>query len=80
MSLEILQAESPAQLDGARLLFREYAAEWNLDLCFQDFDSELASLPGCYAAPGGRLLLASQGRELAGCVAVRDFSPGIAEM
>jgi hypothetical protein len=50
--LDIVPAETPEQLADARLLFEEYAGALGLDLCFQNFDDELASLPGEYAAPG----------------------------
>jgi ribosomal protein S18 acetylase RimI-like enzyme len=58
-------------LDGVRVLFREYAASLNVDLCFQDFDSELAALPGDYGSPRGALLLARVAGVLAGCCALR---------
>ena len=63
--------DSPEQFDAAREIFSEYARGLEVDLCFQDFDSELASLPGEYAGPTGHLLLAYVGGELAGCGALR---------
>jgi GNAT superfamily N-acetyltransferase len=60
-------------------LFEEYAAGLGVDLAFQDFERELAELPGEYAPPGGRLLLALD-REPAGCVALRPFEAGVCEM
>jgi ribosomal protein S18 acetylase RimI-like enzyme len=63
-----------------RGLMEEYARGLEVDLCFQQFDRELASLPGDYAAPSGRLLLAWDGVEAAGCVGLRRWTEGIAEM
>lgn len=60
-------------LDGARSIFREYAASLHVDLCFQDFDAELASLPGEYATPRGSLLTALVDGALAGCCALRPL-------
>lgn len=69
--LQIVAAETPEQLADARALFKEYAAALGVDLCFQNFEAELAGLPGSYAAPGGALLLALVDGQLAGCVALR---------
>jgi putative acetyltransferase len=74
------QAESPAQLAQARELFLEYAQSLAFSLCFQNFDKELAELPGDYAPPDGRLLLAEFEGQLAGCVALHKMEPGICEM
>lgn len=75
-----IQAESPEQIAQARGLFLEYANQLGFSLCFQNFDKELAELPGAYAPPGGRLLLALQGGETAGCVALRPILDGACEM
>ncbi|HWT02322.1 MAG TPA: GNAT family N-acetyltransferase [Pyrinomonadaceae bacterium] len=74
------QAESPEQVAEARELFLEYANWLGFSLCFQNFDKELAELPGAYAPPKGRLLLASQNGETAGCVALRPILDGACEM
>lgn len=78
--LVITQAESPAQIQQVRELFLEYARSLGFSLCFQGFDLELAHLPGDYAPPEGRLLLAEYGGELAGCAALHKINPGICEM
>jgi GNAT superfamily N-acetyltransferase len=75
-----VQAESGAQIAQARELFLEYAKSLNFDLCFQGFDKELAGLPGNYAPPDGRLLLAEYTGELAGCVALHKRDADICEM
>ena len=78
--MEIIQAQSAAYLDAARTLFVEYADSLGIDFCFQGFQQELAGLPGAYAPPDGRLLLAVDGDQVAGCVAVRKLDDGIGEM
>jgi GNAT superfamily N-acetyltransferase len=78
--MEILQTTTTGQIAHARQLFREYAAWLAVDLCFQGFDAELANLPGAYALPRGRLLLAIKGEVAAGCVAVRPLDENVCEM
>jgi len=78
--MEFHQATSAEDIESVRTLFREYETELGVDLCFQGFQAELAGLPGEYAPPSGRLLLARSGDRLAGCVALRRFSEGIGEM
>jgi putative acetyltransferase len=73
-------AESPAQIAKARELFLEYAQSLGFSLCFQNFDKELADLPGDYAPPDGRLLLAEFENQVAGCVALHKLEDSICEM
>ena len=78
--MTILHADSPALVDEARRLFEEYAADIRVDLCFQNFAEELASLPGKYGPPEGALLLAQGTGEFAGCVALRKLEDDVCEM
>ena len=71
--IRLVVAESAAQLDQTREIFRDYAASLHIDLCFQNFDAELRDLPGDYAAPLGYLLLALVNDKLAGCGALRPI-------
>jgi GNAT superfamily N-acetyltransferase len=70
----------PQDIEEARTLFREYAALVEEALCFQNFDRELAALPGEYAAPHGALLVARDAAALAGCVALRRLDGTTGEM
>lgn len=72
-SVDLIVAETPQQIEGARALFREYAEQLGVDLCFQGFEAELTNLPGDYGAPRGTLLLALVEGELAGCCALRPI-------
>ena len=78
--LTFAQAESHDQISQARELFLEYAQSLGFSLCFQGFDKELAELPGDYAPPEGRLLLAEYDGQLAACVALHKLESGICEM
>jgi putative acetyltransferase len=80
VGLRIVDGHTEDRLPAVRELFQEYAASLELDLSFQDFDSELAGLPGDYAPPAGRLLLALEGDDAAGCVALRPYERGVCEM
>jgi putative acetyltransferase len=77
---KFVQAQSPEEIEIARGLFQEYAAGLNIDLCFQNFDQEVNDLPGNYAPPLGRLLLAIEGEQIAGCIALRSLNDGACEM
>ncbi|HSN21626.1 MAG TPA: GNAT family N-acetyltransferase [Usitatibacter sp.] len=78
--IAIRAAEFPRDVPVARRLFGEYADELGIDLGFQDFEAELASLPGKYVPPRGRLLLAWEGDEAAGCIAMRPVDGSTCEM
>jgi len=66
-----------ADLDDARAMFRAYADSLPIDLAYQGFATELATLPGAYAAPAGAILLARDGAGAAiGCVALRPLAAG----
>jgi len=80
MPMNIDQAKSEEGLRQRRELFREYAASLDFDLRFQNFEQELAELPGAYAPPKGRLLLATVEGSVAGCVALRPLQLGVCEM
>jgi len=78
--LEIIHARSSDHIGVARMLFKEYETSLGIDLCFQNFEQELAALPGEYAPPSGRLLLAVCDAQWAGCVALRRLEPDACEM
>jgi len=78
--MKLTPVETREQLEEARGLFNEYADATGVDLCFQNFAQELASLPGDYAPPTGALILARDGDEPAGCVALRKYDEGVCEM
>ncbi|HEX8146016.1 MAG TPA: GNAT family N-acetyltransferase [Pyrinomonadaceae bacterium] len=78
--MRLTRAETDEQVELARGLFKEYADATGVDLCFQNFAQELAALPGDYAPPSGRLILAFDGEEAAGCVALRKVDDAACEM
>lgn len=79
-AVQVTQASLPEHIEEARRLFLEYAASLGFSLCFQNFDQELKSLPGAYALPSGRLLLARDSEAAVGCVALRTLEDSVCEM
>ena len=71
--IRLVFPDTPELIESARELFREYAHSLDVDLCFQNFEAELAGLPGDYAPPAGQLVLAFVDDELAGCGAMRPL-------
>ena len=78
--MRIVDGHGEDELPAVRRLFEEYAASLDVDLGFQDFKRELRELPGEYAPPAGRVLLALEEDEPAGCVALRPYEPEVCEM
>jgi GNAT superfamily N-acetyltransferase len=81
MPFRLASADSGPRLDGVRTLFREYQDFLGFPLCFQDFEAELAGLPGRYAPPEGRILVAEdEGGRVAGVIALRKIGEAVCEM
>jgi len=78
--IQIAEAHAGRNLQEVRKLFEEYAASLEISLDFQDFEDELANLPGTYVPPAGCLLIALWQGKTAGCVALQKISNGICEM
>jgi len=78
--IDIRPAELPRELVEVQRLFREYADGLDVDLSYQDFEAELATLPGKYEAPTGRLLLAWNDTQPVGCVALRALDGASCEI
>jgi putative acetyltransferase len=77
---ELIAVARGEDVERIRRLFVEYARDLPFDLSFQNFEDELAGLPGRYAPPGGRMLLAKSGEVFVGCVALRQIGDGVCEM
>ena len=73
-------ANDPKRIDEVRLLLQEYASSLGVDLCFQNFDQEMATLPGDYSPPTGALLLAEDQGKAVGCVAFKKIANEVCEM
>jgi len=80
MKMEIKQASTDSEIVIVRTLFTEYSESLGFSLCFQNFDQELANLPGDYVPPDGRLLLAYIDDQPAGCIALHKLDEKICEM
>ena len=78
--MRLTRVETGGQVEEARTLFKEYSDATGVDLCFQNFAGELAALPGDYAPPSGRLILARAEGAAAGCVALRRIDGATCEM
>jgi putative acetyltransferase len=78
--LLVTQAQTADEIEIVRALMREYQRQLGVDLCFQGFEAELQGLPGSYALPSGRLLLAKHGQTPVGCVALQRIADSRAEM
>lgn len=78
--IQYLQITTEEKMDAVRQLFREYADSSQSDSCFQQFEEELANLPGKYAPPDGVIILAMVDDQPAGCVALRRRAEETCEM
>ncbi|UCH82915.1 MAG: GNAT family N-acetyltransferase [Candidatus Latescibacterota bacterium] len=78
--IRVIPADTKERVRGAKALCEEYARSLGFDLDFQDFDEEMASFPGSYSPPAGRLLVAVVGERMVGCVALRKLGPDVCEM
>lgn len=72
-SVEFSKPVTPLEIEAVRAIFQEYARSIDVDLCFQNFEREIATLPGEYVEPRGALLMASINGDLVGCCALRPL-------
>jgi GNAT superfamily N-acetyltransferase len=79
-AIRVLGAEHVDEIEQVRQFFRNYAGWLGVDLCFQNFDEEMANLPGRYTAPDGRLFYATVDGKGAGCVGIRPLAEGVCEL
>lgn len=80
MRFHLVQADDEPGIEAARVLFEAYQEELGLDLGFQGFQEELATLPGKYSPPQGRLYVVFDQGEAIGCAALRPLEEGVAEI
>jgi ribosomal protein S18 acetylase RimI-like enzyme len=80
MTAKIKSIETSEDIESLRTLFHEYARTLGFDLSFQGFDEEVESLPGKYVPPEGCLLIAVEGQDVLGCVALRKTEGDVCEM
>jgi putative acetyltransferase len=78
--MKLIHVSLPQEMPLVRTLFEEYAASLDIDLCFQNFDEELRTLPGEYGPPDGTIILAYLDETPAGCVALRKLEDKTCEM
>jgi len=82
--MKIIEAQTPAEMEQIKILIREYygflAREHGLDISYQGIEDELANLPGKYAAPKGRLILAIKADQAVGCAALRPIDDEVCEL
>lgn len=78
--LKFVEANDLENLENVNILFTEYSNSLNIDLCFQDFNNELKTLPGKYKKPSGSLILAFVDENLAGCVALKKLEDDVCEL
>lgn len=78
--LKFIEANDLENLENVKILFTEYSNSLNIDLCFQDFNNELKTLPGKYKKPSGSLILAFVDENLAGCVALKKLEDDVCEL